>query len=227
MWRYLGSIGMIFVLHAAAVADVPTRLSVIGLPATYTPGGTLTFGVELSGAAGLNAYNVGLTLSSNKGTAGTDFCFDGSPGTHRPLDGGNGYVFDSGQGVSPFGFVATAGTDLVSNMARLSLSDFLEGAEFVSDTGADTLLATATICTMPGAGDLTLGFDSSVLELLTASGQPVPGSRTLVANLDSFNPPTIAQVPEPSSLVLLCPMLGLGGLAMALRQILQNRCGTW
>lgn len=225
MWRYFGSIGVVLILVAVSSGAEPLGLSVTGLPATYTPGGTLTFEVELTGATNLNAYNVGLALTSSKGTAGTDFYFEGSPGTTRPSDGGNGYVFDSALGIAPFGFVATAGTDLNTNTARLSLSDFLEDSQFVSDTRTDDILAATVIRTTPAAGDLALSFDGRVLELLTPSGQLISGSDTLVANLESFNPPLVAQVPEPSSISLVCSFFGLCGAILGWRRWVRGHKG--
>ena len=128
MWRHLGLMGLILILGGAARAGTIV-LSISNFPSTYTPGGTFTFDVGLSGAADLNSYNVGLDLTSSAGTAGADFSFVGSPGTYRPADGANRYIFDSGQGVSsPFGFVATADTIPSTNTALLSLSDFLPAA---------------------------------------------------------------------------------------------------
>ncbi len=205
MWRHLGSIGLILTLGGAVARASTINLSVSGLPTTYVPGSTLTFDVGLSGATDLNAYNVGLDLTSDKGTAGTDFYFVGSPSTARPPDGADSYVFDSGLGVSPIGFVATSDTVLGTNTALLNLSDFLATGQSVSDASPNTMLATAIIKTTPAAGDLTLSFDGSVLELLTPGGQPVPGP------YDIINPPPVAAtVPEPTSLALLCSLLGLG-----------------
>ena len=205
MVRYLGSIGLILILGGASVrADTGITPSVSGLTTTYTPGNTLTFEVGLTGATNLNSYNIALDLTSNKGTAGTDFYFLGSPGTYPPASGANSYVFDSGLGVSsPCGFVATADTVLSTNTALLNLSDFLDEGEFVSDSGSDTMLATVLLKTTPAAGNLALSFDGSVLELLTPEGQPVSGFGTLAANLNSFNLPAVAPVPEPGTLALL------------------------
>ena len=68
MWRHLGPIGIILILAAppARADDNAITLSVSGLPADYTPGSTLTFQVGLSGAADLNAYDVGLDLTSRQ-----------------------------------------------------------------------------------------------------------------------------------------------------------------
>ena len=199
MWRHLGSIGLILILGCAAASADVIGLSVSGLPTTYTPGSTLTFDVGLTGATDLNAYNVGLDLNSTAGTAGTDFYFEGQPSTYRPPDGANMYVFDSGLGVSsPFGFVATPDTILGTNTATLNLSDFIATGQSVSDASPNTTLATVVIGTTPAAGNLTLSFDGSVLELLTPGGQTVPGT------ISSPNPPpVIAQTPEPSTLALL------------------------
>ena len=215
MWRKFGSIGLILVLGCAtASAEDTITLSVSGLATTYTPGSTLTFKVGLSGAANLNSYNVGLDLTSSKGTAGTDFYFEGSPNTYRPPDSANSYIFDSGLGVSsPFGFVATADTIPATNMDLLSLSDFVENNQFVLDEFPDTTLATVVIGTTVNAGNLTLSFDGSVLDLLDPNGQTVPGS------INSSNPPpVVAQTPEPTSITLLCTFLGLAGVAIGWRQ---------
>jgi len=202
-------------------------LSVNGFPTTYTPGSTLTFEVEITGAADLNAYNVGLELNSSKGTAGNDFYFEGSPSTYRPLAGTNRYVFDSGPAVSPVGFVATADKIASTNTALLNLSDFLYEGEFVSDASPDAMLATVVIGTTAGAGDLTLSFDGSVLELLAPNGQAVPAFSTLEANLNSFNPPPAVAVPEPASFTLLCaPMLAgivIGLVGYGFRRRRQSR----
>ena len=173
-------------------------------------------------AMDLNSYNVGLTLTSDKGTAGTDFYFEGSPTTDRPPDSANTYVFAADLSVSPFGFVATADKELGTNTALLSLSDFLDSGQFITDASPNTMLATVVIGTTSRTGDLTLRFDSSVLELLTPDWQPVPGSSTLAANLDSFDPPVVTQVPEPSSIALLCPLLGLCGIAIGWRKRMRN-----
>ena len=222
MWRNFGSIGLILTLWAVPCTANTIGISVSGLPTTYMPGNTLTFGVELTGAMDLNSYNVGLTLTSDKGTAGTDFYFEGSPTTDRPPDSANTYVFAADLSVSPFGFVATADKELGTNTALLSLSDFLDSGQFVTDASPNTMLATVVIGTTSRTGDLTLRFDSSVLELLTPDWQPVPGSSTLAANLDSFDPPVVTQVPEPSSIALLCPLLGLCGIAIGWRKRMRN-----
>ena len=214
MCRTFGSIGLILTLWAVPCTANTIGISVSGLPTTYIPGSTLTFVVGLTGAMDLNSYNVGLVLTSDKGTAGTDFYFEGSPTTDRPPDSANTYVFDANLSVSPFGFVATADRELGTNTALLSLSDFLDSGQFVTDASPNTMLATVVIGTTYRAGDLMLRFDSSVLELLTPDWQPVPGFSTLAANLDSFDPPVITQVPEPSSVALLCPLLGLWGIAI-------------
>jgi hypothetical protein len=221
MWRYLVSIGLILILGGALARADTIDLSVSGLTTTYTPGSTLTFNVGLSGAADLNAYNVGLDLTSSKGTAGTDFYFKGQPNTYRPPDGANRYVFDSGLGVlSPFGFVATPDTILGTNTATLNLSDFIASGQLVLDASPYTTLAGVVIGTTPAAGDLTLSFDGNVLELLAPNGQSVPGS------VNSPNPPpVIAQTPEPSTLALL----GVGAISLvgygSLRRR-QKRCLT-
>ena len=72
MRRYLCSISAVVVLCTAMAKANTISLSVSGFPTTYTPGSTLTFKVELSGATDINAYNVGLKLNSSSGTAGTD-----------------------------------------------------------------------------------------------------------------------------------------------------------
>ena len=219
MWRYLASSLLILLFgYSTASPNTPISLSVSGLPAKYVPGSTLTCDVELTGATDLNAYNVGLELTSDWGKAGTDFYFLGSPDTQRPSDAANDYVFDSGFSVSPIGFVATADTDLGTNTALLSLSDFLAVGQGVSDASPDTMLATVVIRTSSEAGDLTLGLDGTALELLTPAGQPVPGFSTLAANLSSFNPQPVTVVPEPSTFALLCPLLGLAGIAAVRRR---------
>ena len=213
MWRHLASIGLILVLGGAAARGDTISLSVTGLPATYTPGSPLTFEVGLAGAADLNSYDVGLDLTSNKGTAGADFYFAGSPSTYRPPDSANSYVFGSNLGVSsPFGFVATPGTFPGTNTATLNLSDFIASGQSVSDSGSNTMLATVVIGTTPAAGDLMLSCDGSLLELLDPNGQTVAGS------INISNPPTVvAQTPEPSTLVLLTAG-AIGWLGYSLRR---------
>ena len=203
MRRILGSIGLILVLGGAAARASDLAISVSGFPTTYTPGHTISVEVGLSGAVDLNAYNVGLELNSSKGTAGSDFSFEGSPNTVQAPAGS--YVFDSAQGVSsPFGFVATPDTIPGTNTALLSLSDFLASGEMVLDQSPYTVLATVDIATTPAAGNLTLSFDGTPLELLTPAGQPVNGFSTLSSDLASFNPPpVIAQTPEPGTFALL------------------------
>ena len=52
MWRHLGASGLILILAARwPMPAGPITLSVSGLTRTYTPGSTLAFNVELSGAA--------------------------------------------------------------------------------------------------------------------------------------------------------------------------------
>ena len=213
MWRHLASIGLILVLGGAAARGDTISLSVTGLPATYTPGSPLTFEVGLAGAADLNSYDVGLDLTSNKGTAGADFYFAGSPSTYRPPDSANSYVFGSNLGVSsPFGFVATPGTFPGTNTATLNLSDFIASGQSVSDSGSNTMLATVVIGTTPEAGDLTLSFDGSLLELLAPNGQTVAGS------INFSNPPAVVvQSPEPSTLALLTTG-AIGWLSYGLRR---------
>lgn len=213
-WRHIGSIGLILVLLAGAAASGNTiDLSVTGLPATYAPGSPLTFQVDLSGAADLNSYDVGLDLTSSKGTAGTDFYFTGSPSTNRPPDSADTYVFGSNLSVSPVGFLATPSLVLSTNTAVLSLSDFLSSGGSVADASPNTMLATVVVDTTPSAGNLTLSFDGTALELLTPGGQTVPGT------VSSPNPPTVtATVPEPSSFALLCASLGLAAIAVGWRR---------
>ncbi|MEI8371518.1 MAG: PEP-CTERM sorting domain-containing protein [Planctomycetota bacterium] len=212
MLRHLGSIGLILILilgGTVARANI-IGLSVSGLPTTYTPGSTLTFDVGLTGAEDLNFYNVGLELTSNKGEKGTDFYFVGSPSTDRPPDSANRYVFGTGLSVSPQGFCATADIDLGSNRAFLSLSDLLASGQSVLDASSNTMLATVVVHTTAGAGDLTLSFDGSVLELLRPDDLPVSGYDALAANLGSFSPPPITAVPEPSTFALL----GVGAIGL-------------
>ncbi len=219
MWRFMVSIGLILALGGGVARASAIGLFVSGFPTTYRPGSTLIFDVGLQGAADLNAYDVGLALNSNKGTAGSDFAFVGSPGTTRPADGADRYVFDADLSVAPFGFVATADKVAGTNTALLSLSDFLESGQSVADASPNTMLATVVIETTAAAGNLTLSFDGSPLELLTPGGQAVNGFGTLAANLGSFNPPTaVAQVPEPATFTLLCAVLGLAGTAAGWRR---------
>jgi hypothetical protein len=205
MWRQIGSLGLILVLAGASARAATIDLFVNGFPTAYTPGGTITFQVELSGATDLNAYDVGMELNSSKGTAGMDFYFEGSPETFRPPDGSNSYVFDSDLGVSaPFGFVAAPDTIAGTNTALLSLSDFLASGQSVPDASPETMLATVAVKTTPAAGNLTLSFDPSVLELLNPAYQTVPGT--------VISPTYTATVPEPSSFALLGAALA-GALA--------------
>ena len=205
MWRHLGSIGLILVLGCTEADANSIGLTVSDFPTTYTPGSELTFQVGLSGATGLNEYDLGLDLNSTAGTAGSDFYFEGPPATYRPPDGAGSYVFDSGLGVSsPFGLMATPGTFPATKTATLNLSDFLANGQSVQDAGSYTTLATVVIGTTPAAGNLALSFDGYLLEVLDVNGNPVPGFTALQANLDSFNPPTvITQTPEPSTFALL------------------------
>ena len=168
-------------------------------------GSTLTFDVGLTGVTDLNAYDVGLALTSSKGTAGTDFYFVGSPGTVAPP---SDYVFGPALSVTPYGFAATADEILGTNTSLLSLSDFLESGGSVSDASPNTMLAAVVIRTTPEAGNLTLSFDGTPLQLLTPGGQAATGYSTLAANLASFNPPPATVAPEPTTLALLCgPLL--------------------
>ena len=89
-------------------------------------------------------------------------------------------------------------------MAFLNLSDFIATGQTVADSDSDTMLATVVVETTAKAGDLTLSFDGTALELLDPNLNPVSGFSDLQANLNSFNPATvIAQTPEPSTFVLL------------------------
>lgn len=230
MWRYFVSITLILILGGASAGADNLQLSVSGLTTTYTPGSPLTFEVGLTGATNLNSYNVGLDLTSTTGTAGTDFYFAGQPGTQRPPDG-SGYIFDSGLGVSsPCGFQATPDTFPGTNMAFLNLSDFIATGQTVADSDSDTMLATVVVETTAKAGDLTLSFDGTALELLDPNLNPVSGFSDLQANLNSFNPATvIAQTPEPSTFVLLgtaaiC-LIGYGSWRRR-QSISVTRCGS-
>jgi len=217
MWRSLGSIGLILILAgAAARAHASISLSVIGLPAYYSPGSPLTFEVGLSGATDLNSYTVGLDLNSNKGTAGTDFYFVGSPTTVQAP--ASSYVFSSSLSVTNNGFVATADEIPSTNTALLTLSDFLNSSGSVADASPYTMITTVTIETTHAAGNLSLSFDGTVLELQEPGGQNVAGFSTLLANLASFNPPTVVAIPEPTSFTVFGTLLLLAGVYIRSRR---------
>jgi hypothetical protein len=198
----------------AARAHASISLSVIGLPASYSPGSPLTFEVGLSGAADLNSYTVGLDLNSDKGKAGTDFYFVGSPTTVQSP--ASSYVFSSSLSVTNNGFVATADEISSTNTALLTLSDFLNRSGSVADASPYTMLATVTIETTRAAGDLSLSFDGTVLELQQPGGQDVVGFDTLEENLASFNPPVVL-TPEPTSLTVFGTLLLLAAVVVGWR----------
>ena len=218
MWRSFGSIGLILILvGTAARAHASISLSVIGLPANYSPGNPLSFEVELSGATDLNSYTVGLDLNSNTGKAGTDFYFVGSPTTVQAP--ASSYVFSSSLSVTNNGFVARPDEFPSTNTALLTLSDFLNSSGSVADASPFIMLTTLTIDTTPAAGNLSLSFDGSVLELQEPGGQNVAGFSTLQADLASFNPsPVVATIPEPASFTVFGTLLLLAGVYLRSRR---------
>ena len=181
------------------------------MPTTYTPGSTLTFDVGLTGVTDLNSYDVGLALTSSKGTAGTDFYFVGSPGTVAPS---TDYVFNPESVRNALRLRGDGGRDIGHEYVAAFSLRFPGERRVVSDASPNTMLATVVIRTTPEAGTLTLSFDGTPLELLTPGGQAAPGSSTLTANLASFNPPPVAIVPEPTTLALLRGPL-LAGVILA------------
>ena len=82
----------------------------------------------------------------------------------------------------------------------------------MSDTTPDTLLATVVVQTSAKAGNLTLTFDPSFVDLEDQNGNPL-GPVTL----DSYTATarTSSSVPEPASLTIAGALLGLAGVAVA------------
>ena len=186
-------------------------LLVDGLPESYIPGENFVFDVRLTGAEDLNLFSIDLLLTAENGIAGIDFFFNETATIETP----SRYVFDL-PGVTPDGFAASANVDGV--YATMNLSDLLAPGEMVDTVdGINDLVATISVTTTPAAGSLTLDFDTSFLELLDDSGNPIPGFDELAARLEASDGESITAVPEPGSLCLLLSLLTVSGLLAACR----------
>jgi hypothetical protein len=218
MSRHLLQIGLAVVcLTTPAAASISVSFG--GLPATYTPGGAFTFDVRLEGATNLNLYNIDLVLNSNLGTAGTDFYFLGQPSTDRPANSGNTYVFDEDQPGGPYlpvGFLATP--SVFGNQAILNLSDFLTAGEISTVAAPYVIVAQVTVGSTAGAGDLTIGFDNSTMELKMENLDPIPDFDNLEISAPVSVLSETAAIPEPSACVVWSLLGFLGTAAEWLRR---------
>jgi hypothetical protein len=196
---------VLFVLPDSAVAG---KLRIVDLPATYTPGGSFSFNVELGGVSGLNSYDINLLMSAESGVAGADFFFSGAV---RAPD--SSYVF--GSGASAGFFLAIPSTDGAN--ATLNLSDFLDDpfASVTTVDGVNDLVATITVGTTGNVGNLMIGFDPVFpANLFDPDFNPVQGfdPASDVDPPQTVAPADATVVPEPdspfiSSICIFCALV--------------------
>jgi len=214
-----------FLLAASPVLAGPVLSPVLSIeaPATYTPGGSVDFTVQLSGATNLASYGIRILISDVAGSlpggsAGGHFWLvDLLANTGNPLNpndlniatrpAGDAYVFNANSDATTRQSVEFAGYGI-------ALGDYsYDGAladpfyTVATDPGKQVL---ATFRVATGAsfhGTLRLAVDTSsgALELDNPDGDSIPGF-----SLTGFDNGAVEVTPEPATLSLVA--LGLLGL---------------
>lgn len=147
MIRLMSVAAVLFTTMATASAG--PLLTIVGTPASYTPGGSFSVSVLIEDVTDFASFSLDLKLSSSSGVAGTDFGF--TPALLPPSS--PDYVFDGNLYPVLIGapglFLQTPSID-GSNNAFLAVSDaFDSDGDFLTDgvtvpSGAPRLLAEAT-----------------------------------------------------------------------------------
>ena len=211
-------------LGQPATSQAAFGLTLVGVPATFTPGTDFSFDIVISGPVSYDSYQVTVLMTSPPAPANSfQFLLAGDPMATNTTTPSAGYF------AAPGGFFF-ASTNAVPNDHELAVTDSaLVANGFSPAADANRLLYTATVRTSTGfSGQLNFRFstDPGQLLLLNDSDPPtnVDGYDPLVAALNaSQGYTTVADggavaVPLPPTLIVGL-VAGAGLLGVGRRRV--------
>ncbi len=153
-------------------------LSLVGVPATFTPGTDFSFDIVISGPVTYDSYQVTVLMTSPSAPPGSfQFLLDGDPMANGSTTPSPGYF--AAPGVNFF-----ASTNAVPNDHELAVTDSaLVANGFNTAVDTSRLLYTATVRTTAGfSGPLNFRFSTDPTQLLLLNDSDLP------ANVDGYDP---------------------------------------
>ncbi len=161
-----------------ATSPAAFGLTVVGLPATFQPGGDLSFDIRLTGPVTFDSYQVTLQLTALSAPTNTfQFLLDNDPAATLTVTQSAGYF-------APASLNFFAGTTpLAPNSYELTVTD--SGLQTLGIAATDNLLFRATVRTTAGfSGPLNLRFSTRPDQLFLLNDNPDPP--TNVAGYDDL-----------------------------------------